>query len=378
MEKIVSIFSGIDILGQGFIKQYELALAVELDKTAANILKINKEKYHPNLTIWNRDIYSIKDEEIAQWKGVSGLIGGPPCQPFSPGKHGFDPSDERIKGLIYYLRWTRIIQPEFFIFENTFGLLQGDKKIIFNYFKEEAEKLGYIVNFKILNAHDYGNAQERKRLIVVGVHKTANWTFNFPSPVADNQKKYVRDILRDEPLGDCVFFSEERASIMKYIPEGGNWKSLPTDELKIKAMGEKNFYRPEGGMTGAYRRLHRDKPCPTIMTSPAQRNTLLTHPIENRPLSVAECARGMGIPDDYQLEGALSNKYKVIGNAVPLELSQAIAQAIADSKKQKSLNDTKEENEWQQLSLLFEEEKQNQLEQLPSDKEDGEQLELLL
>lgn len=350
-EKIISIFSGIGVLDLGFKDNFDLVLAVEIEKSAAKTLEINKEKYHPNLTVWNRDIYSITDEEIAEWQGVSGLVGGPQCQAFSPGQHGFDPMDKRISGLTEYLRWVRIIQPEFFVFENTFGLLQGKKKAFFEYFKEEAEKLGYVINSDILNAHQYGNVQDRKRLIAVGVRKMADWNFTFPKPVPEHEKKYVRDILRDELLGECLSYSEKRREIITHVPEGGHWRQLPTDELKILALGEKNFYHPEGGMTGAYRRLHRDKPCPTLVTNPCQRNTMITHPFEDRPLSVSEYKRAMGIPDDFELVGTVANKYKAIGNAVPRELAQAISTAIIESKKQITPIITEELLNWEQLEL---------------------------
>ncbi|MED3831493.1 DNA cytosine methyltransferase [Priestia megaterium] len=349
-EKYVTIFSGLGNLDQGFEKNFQGVLAVEKDKTAAKILEKNKEKFFPNLTIWNRDIFTITDEEIAQWKGVSGLIGGPQCQPFSSGKHGFDPTDERIRGLPEFLRWARILEPKFFVFENTFGLLQGKKKVFFEYFLEEAEKLNYKVSFRVLNAHDYGNAQNRKRLIAVGVHKTADWSFTFPSPVPESQKKYVRDILKGEALGECIPYSEQRKNIIKHVPEGGHWRHLPTKELQKEALGV-NFEKQEGGMTGAYRRLHRDRPCPTLTTSPAQRNTMLTHPIWDRPLSIAEYRRAMGIPEDYHLEGSIADKYKAIGNAVPYELAVAISNAIVESQKQKVsivAQATQEEKEWKQ------------------------------
>ncbi|NGY88275.1 DNA cytosine methyltransferase [Bacillus megaterium] len=140
MKKIVTIFSGIDIFGLAFAQYFEMVLAVEKDKSAVHNLKINRERFHPNLTIWHRDIYDIKDEEIDKWRGVHGLIGGPPCQAFSSARHGFNEDDKRLAGLDEYLRWVEGIQPEFFVFENTFGLDQGKKKKYFRQFKEKSKK----------------------------------------------------------------------------------------------------------------------------------------------------------------------------------------------------------------------------------------------
>ncbi|MEM4992219.1 DNA cytosine methyltransferase [Priestia sp. SB1] len=356
MKKMITIYSGIDIFGLAFAKYFEMVLAVEKDKSAVHNLKLNRERFHPNLTIWDRDIYDIKDEEIAQWKGVHGLIGGPPCQAFSPAQHGFDKSDKRIAGLDEFLRWVRGAEPEFFVFENTFGLDQGEKKKYFKQFKEEAKNLGYKIKDKELNTHDYGSAQKRKRIIVVGVQESANWTFTFPKPVPESEKKFVRDILKSEALGEYKPYSKKQKDIIKHVPEGGHWKHLPTEDL-IKRALEGNYEKRDGGMTGTYRRLHRNKACPTLMTSPSQRNTMLTHPIWDRPLSIAEYRRAMGIPEEYQLEGKINDKYKAIGNAVPYEFGLAIAKAIVESQMQEVsiVNQfIQEENEWEKPDFLYE------------------------
>ncbi|MFK9090929.1 DNA cytosine methyltransferase [Bacillus salipaludis] len=99
-------------------------------------------------------------------------------------------------------------------------------------------------------------------------------------------------------------------------------------------MGEKN-YNPEGGMTGAYRRLQRGKKCPPLTTNPMQRNTICGHPFENRPLSVAEYKRGRGIPVEYQLVGSVLDKYKQIGNAAPRELAATISSTKISRTKTK-------------------------------------------
>ncbi|MDU9693324.1 DNA cytosine methyltransferase [Priestia aryabhattai] len=381
MKKIVTIFSGIDIFGLAFAQYFEMVLAVEKDKSAVHNLKINRERFHPNLTIWHRDIYDIKDEEIDKWRGVHGLIGGPPCQAFSSARHGFSEDDKRLAGLDEYLRWVEGIQPEFFVFENTFGLDQGKKKKYFKQFKEKAKSLGYKIKDKELNTHDYGSAQKRKRIIVVGVQESANWTFTFPEPVSESKKKFVRDILKDEALGEYKPYSKKQRDIIKHVPEGGHWKHLPTEDLIERAL-EGNYKKRDGGMTGTYRRLHRDKACPTLMTSPSQRNTMLTHPIWDRPLSIAEYRRAMGIPEEYQLEGKIKEKYTAIGNAVPYEFGLAISKAIVESQKQKVpivVQATQEEKEWKQPNFPLENDddfKQLDLFSIESQEEEWGQLKL--
>lgn len=333
MKKIISLFSGIDCLGYGFKDNFHITLAVEAEKNACETLEANKDKYHPNMKVLNKDIYSISDEEILENVGINGIIGGPPCQAYSPAKGKFDPNDDRTKGIFEYLRWVKLLKPEFAMLENTFGLVQGPKKAFYDLFKKQFEELGYVVKERVLNAHDYGNVQNRNRLIVVGIKQGLDVDFKFPEPLPDNKRKYVRDIIKDEEIGECLKYSQARKEIISYVPEGGHWRNLPTEELKIKALGEKNYYHPEGGMTGTYRRLHRDMPCYTIVTNPCQRNSMAAHPTEDRPLSIKEYIRAQGLPEDYKIIGTVAEKYKYIANGVPAELARAISEAIDASFK---------------------------------------------
>jgi DNA (cytosine-5)-methyltransferase 1 len=80
---------------------------------------------------------------------------------------------------------------------------------------------------------------------------------------------------------------------------------------------------------GYYRRLAWDEPSPTVVTTPAQKGTLFCHPEEMRLLSIKEYKRIQGFPDDWEITGSLLNKYKLIGDAVPVHLSYAIAKKLA-------------------------------------------------
>lgn len=349
-QNFVSIFSGIGGLDLGFQEKFDCALAVEIEKIACDMLEKNREKFHPGMKVWNKSVYEVSDAEILQFKGAVALVGGPNCQPFSPAKGMFDPHDTRIQGIFEYLRWVQVLDVEFFVFENTFGLLQKNKKEIFDLFVERANSLGYDVEYEIWNAHDHGSVQDRKRLIAIGIKRGSEWSFQKPTPLEDHEKKFVRDILRNEPDGETMEYSDSRRRIMSFVPEGGHWRQLPTEELKIEALGEKNYYHPSGGMTGAYRRLHRDKCCPTLTTNPCQRNTMVTHPFKDRPLSVLEYKRAFGFPDEYELCGSTAKKYKALGNAVPVELSRAIANGFL--KKEKTEKVEKQNHDYEQLTLF--------------------------
>lgn len=343
--KVVSIFSGIDCLGLGVREHFDIVLAVEKELKACKVLLANKEEFHPNMKVWNKDICEITDEQIRAFKGVAGIIGGPPCQAFSTAKGGFNPEDTRIKLIFEYLRWVEIIQPKFFLFENVEGLLQKDKLAIFNAFLDEAIYLGYKVRYKILNSHDYGSAQARKRIIAVGFKEDLDVDFEFPKPVVN--KKYVRDILDTDVIGEYVEARDRIKEIMPHVPEGGYWKHLKTVELLQKALGV-NYEKRSGGMTGTCRRLHRDKPCPTLVTSPVQNTTLLYHPTEDRPLSITEYKRGQGIPESYNISCiSIREQYKAVGNGVPVEMSYEISKAIS-----KALDSIESENTQQNIQAV--------------------------
>lgn len=334
-KKIISIFSGIDCLGIGFKNNFDVVLAVEQIKNACETLKANKDEYHPNLEILNENIYDIKDEYIARYTDkIDGIIGGPPCQPYSSAKNQFNPNDERISGLVEYVRWIKIVKPKFFLFENTDGLTTKNKKYLLDELLSNLKKLGYNVYWDVLNSHDYGSVQKRKRVIIIGFREDIDSlkNFKFPSSIPESKKKYVKDIINlNEDAGECLRYSKEREFIISHIPPGGNWKSINDEKLLKRAMGNNASKENQaGGMTGAYRRLSLEDGycCPTLTTNPCQRNTMAAHPIEDRPLSVREYKRCQGIPESYKIIGSTAEKYKFIGNGVPVEMAAHLSNSI--------------------------------------------------
>lgn len=363
-KKVVSIFSGIDCLGLGFRKEFDIILAVEQMQKACQTLEVNKNEFHPNMKIVNKDIFSIDDEFIKGFQGVDGIIGGPPCQPFSSAKNQFDPNDERISGLAEYIRWVKLINPQFFMFENTDGLTTKNKKYLLDDFIQQLQNLKYNVYCQVLNSHDYGSVQKRKRVIVVGFREDSAPTtpYKFPEPIPSSKRRYVKDVIfLDEEVGECLSYSEERKFIASHIPEGGNWKSITDAELLKRAMGANaNPEKQAGGMTGAYRRLSMADgyACPTITTNPCQRNTMCIHPTQNRPLSIKEYKRIQGIPDNYKLVGSINDKYKFIGNGVPVEMATAIAESIAEYyltsyPREINISITEKSNQQQNLNICI-------------------------
>lgn len=125
----------------------------------------------------------------------------------------------------------------------------------------------------------------------------------------------------DVPYSEGQKYPKRKAEILSLVPQGGNWKNLP-DELQREYM--KGSYYLGGGKTGMARRLSLDEPSLTLTCAPAQKQTERCHPLETRPLTVREYARIQTFPDNWHFAGNMTSQYKQIGNAVPVNLANAM------------------------------------------------------
>ena len=372
---MISLFTcgmGMDI---GFENAgFETVFANDITKFACDT--INKNKKH--LKCKPQDIAEIKSSKIQKLSGLNDspdiVIGGPPCQSFSTAGLRKGLEDKRGIALLEFIRVIKDLQPKFFVFENVPGLLSIAKKNIGFYdrvamkkseipaeskrgslFEEILQKFysleGYkISNPTILNAADYGVPQKRKRLILIGSRVTdpdeimntlIEKTTHADPKVADEQGKEPWKTLKDALKGlneknpEHTHFPKSWGKYLKHIPQGGYWKDLPEDIQKTAMGGAADSNDPkrkgkQGGRTGFYRRLSWKKPAPTLVTSPSQMATCICHPEEDRPLTVKEYARVQGFPDDWEFVGTISQKYRMIGEAVPVGLAEIIASTIHD------------------------------------------------
>ncbi len=285
------------------------ALLNEFDKHAAATLKLNR----PDWNINDGDIHNV---DFRQFRGKVDLIeGGFPCQAFSyAGKRlGFD--DTRGTLFHEFARAVKEVQPKIAIGENVRGLLTHDEGRTLKTMVKVLQDLGYNVAYKILRSQYLDVPQKRERLIIMGVRKDIADMVVFP-----REKDYtisLREAIGDNPLSDGQKYSESKHKIMKRVPAGGYWRDLP-DELQREYMKASYFHT--GGKTGMARRLSWDEPSLTLTCNPAQKQTERCHPVETRPLNVREYARVQTFPDTWNFSGSVSQQYKQIGNAVPVNL----------------------------------------------------------
>ncbi|MCX6791226.1 MAG: DNA (cytosine-5-)-methyltransferase, partial [Candidatus Gribaldobacteria bacterium] len=185
------------------------------------------------------------------------------------------------------------------------------------------EEIGYRVKYKVLRSQYFDVPQKRERLIIIGVRKDLNIPISFPK-----EKDYIvplREALHRCPKSEGQEYPEKKKKILELIPPGGYWRDL-SEELQKEYMGASYFMG--GGKTGMARRLSWDEPSLTLTCSPAQKQTERCHPDETRPLSVREYARIQTFPDNWKFFGSVSQQYKQIGNAVPVNLGYHIGDMI--------------------------------------------------
>ncbi len=209
----------------------------------------------------------------------------------------------------------------------------------------EFNKLGYKTVYGILDAVNYGVPQFRERFVLVGSRDHEDVFLPIPTHFQMHQNpayrwKTVGEAIKDleNEEGECGKLTTERKKYLRMVPEGGNWKSLPK-EVVPAAMG--GAYESGGGKVGFYRRLTYSQPSPTITTAPAQKATMLCHPIKDRPLSIHEYARIQQFPEDWKFAGTTAEKYKQIGNAVPVGLAKAIGEAVIAVADKNAVVETK-------------------------------------
>ena len=184
--KAIELFAGAGGLALGVEKAgFKTIGLIEIDKNACNTLKLNR----PNWNVINENIANISSKNLEDFfsikKGELDLLsGGAPCQAFSYAGKRLGLEDTRGTLFYHYALFLKQLQPKMFLFENVKGLLSHDKgkthETIVNVFKEE----GYTIYEKVLNAWNYGVAQKRERLTIVGIRNDLinKLNFLFPTP----------------------------------------------------------------------------------------------------------------------------------------------------------------------------------------------------
>jgi len=275
----------------GFVEFWQPAIDTHLKNCAGELI--------------GKDIIKIENSEIEKFKGkVNVLIGGPPCQGFSmAGKR--DPNDTRNRLFLEFVRFLRIIKPEYFVMENVQGI--GSMKNpdeesvlgeIFGYFKQ----VGYKVDCKVLDSSNYGVPEKRKRAIFIG--NRINKENVFPGFKGKVFLKEVLDLPYEEIKDIQHIYTKvatKKAYKFSFVKPGGNYGTFRSNNRRLIFNG---------------------------FAWTITKNGRYIHPVFNRLISIRESARIQSFPDDFVFTGSIDNMYAQIGNAVPVKMASAIAQEI--------------------------------------------------
>jgi DNA (cytosine-5)-methyltransferase 1 len=272
-----------------------------------------------------------------------GIIGGPPCPDFSVGgkNRGREGENGRLSQ-VYVMRIMEL-QPSFFLFENVPGLLRTTKhRHFFNFLRRELQQ-DYIIDYRILNALEYGVPQDRERLFLVGFHKKwlkkqygieARWmpTDWFPWPrktYPDAKDSYIWP--EQSPFGETPEKPDgipEELMIGPLICDVDELARLPNGLEGFLPKSRRFSQIAEGDVSRkSFKRLHRWRYSPTAAYG---NNEVHLHPTEPRRLTVREALRVQSVPDDYVMhpDMTLTDKFKTIGNGVPVKLALKVALAF--------------------------------------------------
>lgn len=321
---IVSLFSGAGGMDLGFYKAgFNIIWANEYDK------KIWKtyEKNHSNY-LDKRDIKEIKSLDIPD---CDGIIGGPPCQSWSEAGSLKGIEDDRGKLFFEFIRVLKDKKPKFFVAENVKGMLaKRHNKAVQNILKMFKE-IGYKVYIHVLNASDYGVPQDRKRIFYIGFKEELNIDYKIPDKL--DYKKNLKDAIFD-------LHGKELPALEKNKTNGKNCK-IPNHEYFVGIYStiymSRNIVRNwnEQSFTiqasGRHAPLHPQAP---KMIKVEKDKFVFKKGYEEyyRRLSVREVARIQTFPDDFIFYyDNLNDGYKMVGNAVPVDLAFIIANSIKKS-----------------------------------------------
>ena len=327
--KSIELFAGAGGLALGIEKAgFDTIGLVEFDSAAAETLKHNR----PNWNVIHDDIANISKLDLENYfsitKGELDLLsGGAPCQSFSYAGKRLGLEDTRGTLFFHDAVFLEKLQPKMFLFENVKGLTSHDKGKTYSTILNVFESEGYTVQSKVLNSWDYGVAQKRERMIMVGIRNDLIDKITFEYPDKHEYKPVLRDILDNCPPSPGIQYSENKRKIFELVPPGGYWRDIPEDIAKEYM---KSTWEMGGGRTGILRRMSLDEPSLTVLTSPTQKQTERCHPIEARPFTVRENARIQSFPDDWEFKGSVGNQYKQVGNAVPVNLAYEVGKKILE------------------------------------------------
>lgn len=334
--RTLSLFSGGGGLDIGFEKAgFDILFATDFNHECCETLKLNKGNTLPNSLVVEEADITTMDYSILP-KNIDMIIGGPPCQTFSASARRAGGAsgklDKRGKLFECYVEIVHRLQPKAFLFENVRGILGTNKGQDFKDIVAAFAAEGYTIEYRILDAEDYGVPQQRERMFIVG-HRLSN-KFLYPKPIygpdSTNNTPYLKvgDVIADITLTkqdkiETTFESGKYASLLPLVPPGSNYlhftakRGYPNPIFAYRSRFSDFLYKadPESCVK-------------TLIASPGK----YTGPLhwDNRYLTVNEYKRIQGFPDEHIFFGDRVAQIRQIGNSVCPKIAFYMALAIKE------------------------------------------------
>ena len=321
---IVSFFAGCGGLDLGFtLAGFKTIWANECDREIWQTYELN----HPDTYLDRRDIREVSSGDIPD---CIGIVGGPPCQSWSEAGKQKGIKDDRGQLFLEYIRILRDKQPLFCLAENVSGMLHKKHSSALKNIVAAFTEAGYQVSFKLLDAVNFGVPQNRKRVIFVGFRQDLERTFNFE--ILSQKPITLKDAIWD--LRESALAAKEKNKTNSdgcLIPNHeyavGGFSSMYMSRNRVRSWHEPSFtiqassrHAPIHPQANKMIKVGKDK----FIFDPDS-----PHPYHR--LSVRECARIQTFPDNFiYYYQNLNAGYKMIGNAVPVNFSKALANAIKE------------------------------------------------
>lgn len=314
---IVSLFTGAGGLDLGFkMAGFHTIWANEYDKNIWGTF----EKNFPNVHLNKEPIQNIKMDDIPQ---CDGIIGGPPCQSFSEAGAKKGTTDPRGQLFWNYIEILKAKKPLFFVAENVSGLLAERHSKDLNGFITAFKNAGYKVSVNIFNAKFYGVPQDRERLIIVGYRNDLNKVFT--PPVKVDKILTLRDTIADiaNPIETKGGITNNCLLNNEYMT--GGFSPMFMSRNRVRSWDETSFT-----ILATARQIPIHPDAPKMIKVSKDKFKFVDDAINKyRRLSVRECARIQTFPDSFTfVYDKIENAYKMIGNAVPVELAYHIGKKI--------------------------------------------------
>jgi len=347
--KLATFFAGAGGLDLGFSKAgFECIWANEYDKEIWETY----EKNHPKTYLDKRSITDIASNDIP---ACDGIIGGPPCQSWSEAGALRGINDKRGQLFFDFIRILADKQPLFFLAENVSGMLLPVHKQALENIKRLFRECGYNLSFQLLNASDYGVPQDRKRVFFVGYRNDLGLEFKFPTGDTVFYKIHLREAIQDLvhnvlPATKNNNTNGDKCLIPNHEYMNGGFSTIYMSRNRVRSWDEVSYTIQAGGRHAP---IHPQAPKMKFI----EQNIRVFIPGKEhlyRRLSVRECARIQTFPDDFIFYYKnIAAGYKMIGNAVPVQLAFVLAKKIKEDLESIKIPQYRPEPKWAVVSNLI-------------------------